>query len=208
MKRLLIISLMALAASCSTYSVKVEVEKSDDLEKVKKTAVLLRFPRSSYIGIEESSKSMVSWVSGYKNNSGLEVLSDIGEELMFYASPQDRFLQVSSKKDFLRYKSTGVIKEYLRINRKAVEDLFAAKGLHSLIIYEVDGFFSGEFQYIDFHSLVTVIDSSMNVIYLDYQANNYHVDEVYDAKVKGELLNHISERFVETMFDLEFLEKE
>ncbi len=208
MKKVLLFFFSALLfASCSSFSINNEISETDKLEAVKNVGVIFRIQNTSFVSEEDYRQTLLYWIEGHKQLKKITLPSKPAEELISYKTDADRFYQLSPQKDFLTFKSLGVVKYYLQTNRSAVDEIMKSGNLDLLVVYEVDGFFQAELQYIDFNSIIVIVDKSMNVHFLDRQNNTYHIDEVNPEKVKKHLLDKVSERFVETMIDIDFLEK-
>ena len=69
----------------------------------------------------------------------------------------------------------------------------------SIIFLEVDMSYSIEAQFIDFDSVVVVVDSELNTVYMNHQKNMFHIDTYDTALVRKDLLDKISRRFVESL---------
>lgn len=177
------------------------------MKGAKNVGVIFRIQKTSFVAAHEYSKTLAYWIEGYEQLKKMSLLSDVPAALSVYETDVDRFYQLSPERDFLTFKSLGVVKYYLQANRAAVEDLFKKNKLDLLVIYEVDGFFQAELEYIDFNSIIIVVDPSMNVHFLDRQSDTFHINEVNPEKVKKHLLDKVSERFVETMRDIDFLKE-
>lgn len=208
MKKVLLFLFSAfLFSSCSAFSIKNEISETDKLKAAKNVGVIFRIQKTSFVSEEEYRQTLRYWVEGHQQLKKLALPTDADTGLTVYKTDADRFYQLSPQRDFLTFKSLGVIKYYLQTNRPAVEEIMSKGNLDLLVIYEVDGFFQAELQYVDFNSIVVILDKSMNVHFLDRQNNTYHINEVNPEKVKKHLLDKVSERFIETMIDLDFLEE-
>jgi len=208
MKRKCVCAVAALALlSCSTYTVKVEIER-DGVDRVKSAGIVMRTPSTLRIVRGEYENNLSRWIDGLKKVKKLEIVRDVPEALALVGEEPDRFFQAADGNRFLTYKSLGVVNQYLRNNRQALTGALAAGGHDGLLIYEVFGVTSTEMQFVDFDTVMVLVDRDLNVLYLDHQSDNLSTDEFDFEKVKQKLLNSVSERFVEKAIDLEFLRKE
>ena len=148
-----------------------------------------------------------SRIEGYKKKGKVISIKNPPDEISIYGSNADRFLQTSINSEFLKYKSIGVVKLYLRKNAAELNKVFSENGLDSLIIYEIDSGYSTELHYIDFNSVIVVIDREYNVLYLDYQDNSYNVDEFDQKILRKHLLDKLSCRLLERLTSLNYIEK-
>lgn len=208
MKRKCAFVIAALALlSCSTYTVKVEIER-DGVDRVKSAGIVMRTPSTLRIGRGEYEGNLSRWIDGLKKVKKLEIVRGAPEALALVGEEPDRFFQAADGNRFLTYKSLGVINQYLRKNRQSLSGVLASGGHDGLLIYEVFGVTSTEMQFVDFDTVIVLVDRDLNVLYLDHQSDNLSTDEFDFEKVKQKLLNSVSERFVEQAIDLEFLRKE
>jgi hypothetical protein len=193
--------------SCSTYTVKVEIER-DGVDAVKNAGIVMRTPSTLRIVRGEYENNLSRWIDGLKKVKKMEIVRGAPEALTLIGEESDRFFQAADGNRFLTYKSLGVINQYLRNNRQALTGALAAGGHDGLLIYEVFGVTSTEMQFVDFDTVIVLVDRDLNVLYLDHQSDNLSTDEFDFEKVKQKLLNSVSERFVEQAIQLEFLRKE
>jgi hypothetical protein len=56
--------------------------------------------------------------------------------------------------------------------------------------------------------VVTIVDKNLNVVYLDHQSDNFSTNEFDFDKVKHKLFDLVSQRFIEKLENLEFIEKD
>ncbi len=208
--RLLIIAvLFAVAAGCSSYGVKKEMSDSAKLSSVNKAGVILRTPASTMLPREELKLSLQKWAGAYRESRPFVFLEDknLTEAVYSYDAVFGKFSQFSENKSFLKFKTTGVINLFLRMNRNALMKVMADSGLDALVIYEVDGFYSPELQYIDMYSMFVAVDSELNIIYMDRQSETRDVQEIIPDSVKKILLSRVGGRFADTMDTAGFLEE-
>ena len=129
------------------------------------------------------------------------------QNLTRYMSQNERFYQLADNDSFLKYKSLGSIKLFVRNNEQEIKKIFSESKLDCIIIYEVESAYSAEMQFVDFDSLIVIVDSEFNVVMLDHQKNNFDTDEFERDRVKKILMDKINERFIEKMLDINYLKK-
>ncbi|MCP4130289.1 MAG: hypothetical protein GY754_04845 [bacterium] len=203
----LILLLPLLLFSCSTYTMKTEVEDSSAIEKLKSSGIIMRLPVKSFINTKRNGDNVLLWLEGYKKVNTLSLVQETSDEVGKFKSEFERFYQLSINKTFLKYKSMGVVKLYLRNNKEALENLMNTNNLDSLILYEVDGGFSTALQYLDFNTVITVVDRKLNVLYLDHQINAYDIDEMDEQRIEKYLYDKISNRLLTKLDDIGFIEE-
>jgi len=208
MKKLFFFPLAALIiTSCSSFSVKNEISETKKLKPANQVGVFFRLPRRTFVTEKDYRQTLGYWVDGYQQLKKINLLSGISSDMGIYNLDRDRFYQLNSSKDFLKFKSLGVVKSYLQAHKSEIDGLMASNNLDVLVIYEVDGFFQAELQYVDFNSLIVIVDKSMNVLFMDRQDDTYHIDEINPEKIKKHLLDKVSQRFIEAMMDIDFLKE-
>jgi hypothetical protein len=210
MKKLLTIfsvCTILLSVSCSSYTTKIEDKKSDLLKGIKNAGIIVRVSKNNKITREGYEKNISSWLASMKPIKKITILQQVSEAIGAYFSDEDRFYQISDSGDFLKYKSSGVLNIYLRNNESELKKIITEKNLDGLIFYEIYSIVSFEMQYSEFESMVCIVDKNLNVAFRDYQANTFNNEEINQEKMKIELLDKISSRFMETLTDLDFIKK-
>jgi len=96
----------------------------------------------------------------------------------------------------MKFKTIGVVNLFFRTHSEELKRVMEAKGLDGLIIFEVDGFYSQELQYIDMYSMTIMVDTDFDILFLDRQSKARDVNEMVGERVRGILLNDIGDRFV------------
>ena len=199
--------LMTLALSCSEYHVDTILEKSDPIKQIKKAGLILRISKNSRISREEFNRNLTHWLASRKPRKNINILAELKNKVGEFVTEEDRFYQLSAKGDFLEYKAQGVVNMYLRENQAELKNLMKENGLDGFILYEVYGVVSTEMQFMDFDSVMVLVDTNLSVVYLDHQTDKFESNEYDYEKIKSFLLNKVSERFMYQMADLKFLEK-
>lgn len=208
MKKTLLICISLLIASCSTYNVEKEINKSS-AKKYKNSAIIFRLPKSSSVSRQEIEKNFISWLEGFQKNNRLLIPENVSEKIRFYDSEADRFYQVSEDDSFLLEKSTGSLSVFNRENEKELKNIINGNGLDSILIYEIDGFCSATIQYLSFSSMIVILDADGKISYLDHQSDAYNTEEItpFNSKIKMNLMDKISERLIEQLLNLDYIEK-
>ncbi len=218
MKRILILLFIALmaVASCNTYTVRNEVEHGRSINKMKSAGILVRLPENSRAFREEYERGLAQWIAGSQTIKRLEVVTDAPEKITYLKSDPDRFFQYRDRSRgflqfgegdrFMKYKSLGIINNYLGENRGEFKRILNEKNFDGLMVYEVFGVTSTEMQFVDFDSMLLILDKDLKVVYLDRQTDSFPTDEFDSVKVRRKLINCVSERLIETLDDLNFID--
>ncbi len=200
-------SLILFSASCSTYTVETEIKKGDKLSSLKKSGIIFRIPKNSFFDQKDYIQSLTFWLNGYTNKNQLGMITDISDPVVKVNLKSERFYQTSIEDDFLKYKSIGILRVYLRNNSPELKKIIKDNRLDSLIIYEVDSVYSSELQFLDFNSVMAIVDAELNILLLDHQIDLFDISYVTQDGMKHTLLDKISERAVEKFIDLGYLEE-
>ncbi|MBN2078351.1 MAG: hypothetical protein JW838_05260 [Spirochaetes bacterium] len=201
----LALALAALLLSCSKYSITKEIQHGALLSKFKNSGILFRNTHNSPISNDRLNASLIQWLGGYELKNSLKVIENAPENIAICKSEFDRFVQFSEKDDLLYQKTRGIINRYLNENREDLEALFDEHGLDSLVIYEIDTAMSAELQFLDFGSMMLIIDREYRIAYMDHQFNRYNTNE-YDREVmQDNLLDQVNGRFLELMQKLDYV---
>ena len=207
MKHFHIFLTLLLLSSCSSYSIKTEIEDDTAISKLERIGVIFRLSKNGVFNYDESYKNLSSWVYGYKEIKKIVTIADVDKKLSSFSSQNDRFFQITNTGDFLKFKSIGSVKMYMRNNEEEIKKIISDNKLDSLIVYEVDSVYSAELQFVDFDSLVTIFDSDFNILLLDHQKDSFDIHEFDKDLARKNLLDKICNRFVETMIDIKYLEE-
>ena len=210
MKKYVILSLILLfMVSCSKFHVTKEIKYGSALSKLKNSGILFRLPHNTPIRLERFEQSLTNWMTPYKKINNLKIITQTSRNLNLSKGEYDRFLQFSDKQDFQNYKSLGIITNYLTKNKEELDKIIADNNLDSLIIYEVDSMLSVELQSSDFSSMVVIVTPAgkNQIAYLDRQFNKYEAYEIDKHILQDDLLDHVSNRFIDIMLNFDYLRK-
>ena len=205
-RNIFIFILLLLLSGCSTFNIETEIRENTKLDNLKSTGIIFRIPKSSQITLREYRKTINHWLKGHKLVKKLKILPYTEADLASYDTELDRFYQLSINRDFLKYKSIGVIYQYLHSNESTLTKMMHNNKLDSYIIFEIDSYFSPEMEHIDFNSLIAIVDKNMKIIYLDHQKILYQVDEYDPDRVKAILLNKISKRLLDRLSSFDYID--
>ncbi len=203
MKKLLFI-LIVLIASCATSNVKKVVTEDANLEDAENIVVVIRISETSRITPKEYSDSIQTWMAGYDTNKRVTIVHEI-EGLSKYTNNNERFYQVSANKDFLKYKSLGVIRTFIAKNRTEIQNTMRMNASDYLIFYEIGGAYSPSLKAIKYNSVVAVINREEEIVYLDHQ-NTYVGDGDFDRDdMKKEFIDKTTLRLYATLKDINII---
>lgn len=199
---------MALLPGCATYSVDKEMEKGSALAKLKDVGLVMRVSLRSKFSLDDHIHNLSSWLGGYKPVKKISVIADGTEKISLFSKESESFYQQKTDDSFLYYKSVGVVNMYLRNNVTELKSLITGNQLDGLVIYEVYNVMSTELQFLDFNSVLIIVDRNLNLLYMDHQADDFDTNEIEGGRIRNELLNMISERLLEELLNLNFIKEE
>jgi hypothetical protein len=197
--------IIIICVSCSNYSIKREIRNSSSLSKLKSLGIIIRLPHNSPVPLKLYNKNLTQWLEPYEKKRVLTLLRKKSDQLHLSKTESDRFMQFSSSEDFQYYQSMGIIKLYLDKNKEELDKLKAENSLDGLVIYEIDTFLSPEMQIYNFGSLIAIVDANYQVIYLDHQFDKYKTLEIDRGAIRENLLDEVSNRFIDLMLKLDFI---
>jgi hypothetical protein len=198
---------ITLVLSCAQFHVTREIREKDELSTLKRSGVLFRVPHNSQISLKRFYVSLSRWIEPYKKINKLTIIDNTSKNLSISKGEYDRFLQFSAGNDFQYYQSLGIIANYLNKNKEELEKLRVKYGLDSLIIYEVDTFISPEMELAHFGSMIVIVNTKNQVLYMDRQFDTYDIYEIDPQVLKENLLDQISNRFINLMLKLDYIEE-
>jgi hypothetical protein len=174
---------------------------------MKRAGIILRVSTRSKFTLNEHLDNIKKWLAGYKQIKEIFLITDISEKLSNYDDEGDMFFQQSSNGKFLKFKTIGVINIYVRDNSAELKKVISDNKLDGLIIYEIFNVLSTEMQFTDFDSVMVITNDNLDIVYSDHQTNGFESDEIDPEKLKGNIVNMISERFIEKLLDLDVISK-
>jgi hypothetical protein len=206
MKPISVVALLSLFIfSCSSYSVKKEVDSRASIKDAKRLGVIIRVPQKSRVNRDEILTSLSRVMNGYQLTTELVIIPDLTPQVIEFTDNEDRFYQPSSDSDYLKYKSIGILRTYLRTNSDEIKKAMDKNSLDGVIIYEVYGVVSVEMQLLRFDSVVAIADKALEMVYLDHQDNTLDSKQYDFNSLRSEMLNHISTRFMGQMKSLGYV---
>lgn len=206
MKKIMLFLCTAIfALSCAKYSIKNEISYSSMYKKLHASGVIIRTPNDSIVTLADYRGNLAFWLSGVERTNAIMQVTNSDDSLVSSESAYDRFYQLSTNGKFLKFKSIGVITMYVKNNKALLKRIMEENKLDSFILYEVDSAYTVEMQFIDFESVIVVLDGDLNIAYLDHQVNVYNVSEYDPDLVKKHVLDAVSDRFIATMSNLNYV---
>jgi len=183
----------------------MEIRNSSSLSKLKSLGIIIRLPHNSPIPLKLYNKNLKQWLEPYEKRRMLTLLRKTSDKIRLSKAEGDRFMQFSSGEDFQYYQSVGIIRQYLNKNKEELDKLKAEKNLDGLAIYEIDTFLSPEMQIYNFGSLIAIVDADYQLVYLDHQFDKYKTLEIDRGAIRENLLDEVSNRFIESLLKLDFI---
>jgi len=209
MKRCSLVILVALfvALSCAKYHVKNEISHGSEINKLKKTGIIIRKTHNTPIPLKLFNKNLSQWLVPYHKVKELVLIETTSKNLNRSNMESDRFLQFSNVGDFQLYQCQGIVAHYLAKNKEELDKIRSDNNLDSIVIYEVDAGYSRELQYIDFSSMVILVDNNDKILYMARQHDKHETFEIDEKVMREELLDLISNRLLNKIIDLKYIMK-
>jgi hypothetical protein len=196
-----------LITSCMRFNVTREIKNNSAISKLKNTGIIFRIPHNSPIPVKLFNNDITQWMEPYKKLKNVKIIQPTSIEVHRSRSEFDRFLQFSSDNDFQINETLGIISLYLQKNKAEFDKIIADNGLDSLIIYEVDGCISAELQFSDFSSMIVIVNSKYQILYMDRQFNTYEAFEIDKQILQEDLLDRISNRLLQFLKKYDFVKE-
>jgi hypothetical protein len=191
--------------ACSSYSVKNEVNDMQILKGAKKMGIVVRSSLRSRISRDDMMTELSRTLNGYKHSIVLEFLPNVSTNMTDFATDDERFYQSAGDSDFLKYKSIGVVKSYMRSNNDEIRRIMDKDGFDGMIIYEEYAIISVEMQMMRMNTVLAITDKEGNIAYLDHQDNTYDSTETDILALKKEMTDRLSQRFINKIKDLDYI---
>lgn len=198
--------LVSFVVSCSTYHVKDEISEGAKLKGAGKVGAFVRISQKGRVPRDEIVTAISKTLPAYRHKRPVELAVDLPSGITEFMNDSDSFYQ-SSSDEFLRYKSIGVAKSFIRAHEEELKDEMGKGGYDLLVIYEVYTVASVEMQMFKFSTVVAVVDRNLDLIYLDHQTDTRETMSSDLVSVKAEIVNHLSERFIEKISDFGWIEE-
>jgi len=202
--RLIPVFIMIFTA-CSSYSVKNEVNDVSMIKGAKKIGIVVRSSLRSRISRDEMMTELSRTLNGYKHSMVLEFIPDVSTHMTDFATDEERFYQSANDSDFLKYKSIGVVKSYIRLNSDEISKFMEKGGYDAMILFEEYAIISVEMQMMRMNTVIAITDKEGNIAYLDHQDNVYDSSETDILTLKKEMTDRLSQRFINKLKDLDYI---
>jgi hypothetical protein len=196
---LLIISL--LIPSCTSYLIK----ENETISKSKRPGIILRISRGSKISKEELIRNNLYWLSNFEKSENITLIAETSDSLGYFSYAQERFYQLSSKGKYLKYKSIGILNLYLQNNRTELLSIMSKNNLDSLIIFEIYNIISTEMQFLDYDSVVALVDSNLNIGYMDHSTDHVDSESSILFELKNQMMDKLNENLIASLQGLNIL---
>lgn len=204
-KSIVILFIVSMYVACSSGKPKELHENLPKMKTINKVAVMVRIPASSPIEHARYVKTLQAMIAGYKHNKEMIIISEDLPALTVFQSNDDRFFQTSLEGDFLYFKATGIVNSYCFRNKAELQSLFEKYGSDLLVIYEPYGVVSYGMGFIDYDSVMVILNKELKIAYFDYNHDRKATNEFSTDVLRDFLLNEINTRCVNTFTDLGFI---
>lgn len=201
----IILITLSIYITCSSGRPKELHEDLPKLKTIKKVAVMVRIPSSSPIEYARYTKTMQAMFAGYKHTKEMIVISEDIPALTVFQSNDDRFFQTSLDGEFLYFKASGIVNSYCFKNKTELQSLFEKYGCDLLVVYEPYGVVSYGMGFIDYDSVMVILNKELKITYFDYNHDRKETNEFSTEVLWDFLLNEINTRCVNTLIDLGFI---
>ena len=206
LKKISVLLIIATTWGCSSYHITNIKENSSSISSIKNSTILIRTSQNGRITSSEIEKNLTVWLNGYTQRKKLFVAKPNDNSLQSVANRNDSFYQISDNGKFLKYKSIGVVRLFVANNSDKLKSIMNKSKSDSLIIYEIDSGFSAAMQYVEFNSVVVIINKNLEILYIDNQKDAFDSIENEESILKNSLMDKISDRFLEILSDYDFIE--
>lgn len=207
MKRFVYSAFMILLAgvvSCATYPVKKEINESGKMKGTGKVGVIVRVSQKGRVPRDEIVTSISKILPAYRHKRAVDLIVDVPSSMTEFMDESDSFYQQTASA-FLPYKSIGVMKSYLRGHESEISSAMGKNGTDLLVVYEIYTVISVEMQMMKFSTVLAVVDKNLDIVYLDHQTDTKETENSDMVSIRNEIVNHITDRFVEKMKDFNWL---
>ena len=198
--------LVSFVVSCSTYPVNKEINEGAKLKGAGKVGTIVRISQKGRVARDEIVTAISKTLPAYRHKRPVELAVDLPSGITEFMNDSDSFYQASSD-EFLRYKSIGVAKSFIRAHESDLKEEMEKGGYDLLVIYEVYTVASVEMQMFKFSTVLAVVDKNLDLVYLDHQTDTRETMSSDLASVKAEIVNHLSARFIEKISDFGWIEE-
>jgi hypothetical protein len=171
----------------------------------KKFGVVVRSALKSRVTREDMIGNLSRTLSAYNHVKELVFIPDLSQQMVDFSTDDDRFYQMSGDSDFLKYKSIGVIKNYLRANSDEIRKFSEKNGLDGVILFEEYAIISQEMQVMRMNSVIVIADKDGNIAYLDHQDDVYDTADIDMGSMKKSISDKLTDRFIRKMIDMKFV---
>lgn len=197
-----------LVCACSSINVTKDTYRKDAVRALSSTGIVLRISEKGILSQESCVSGILSWLESTRLNKKVIVIPSSPSGVSRWMGRDDRLYQLSTEGEYQRYKSLGIARIYLRNQGAELLKIMEDNGLDSLVIFETDGFFSQEMQFIDLNSVLMLVNRKLDIVYMDHHSENSDIAETDDAAFRRILIDRQSARLIHTLEYLEFLDSD
>lgn len=201
-----IVLCLGIAVGCSMNRPRESYSNLPKSKTINKVGILIRIPASSPVEYSRYSATLQAMIAGYKQVKEIMVIQEAETAVSVFKGNDERFYQISADGDFLHYKAAGVVHSYLIKNKDGMTEIFNTHTLDLLIIYELYGVVSHGMGFVDYDTVMVIVDRGLTVRYIDYGNDRLTINEFSNEVLWNFLLNEINARCVKTLMKLDFLD--
>ncbi|MDA3899983.1 MAG: hypothetical protein PF637_05620 [Spirochaetes bacterium] len=206
MRILTVFCIIAILMGCSTHNIKKEISEADQIKEAGKIIVIVRISSETVLVYNQFVDNFKVWFAGRDSDDKISFAEE-NEMLSKYKSDNDRFYQEGAGRDFLKYKSLGILKTFAAENRSEIQSVIRNSRADAALIYEIGGSFSRNMKVIKYDSVISVINRDNEIIYLDHQ-KKFINDGDYDRDlIEREFFDIVSRRLYFTLEEMGFILK-
>ncbi len=210
MKRFLLIFLtipILTILSCRGYGIKEDMRIRRSLESIETAGLLLRLDENSLIPREKYEETLTRWLPTYEGQVTLKMFTGKINSLSGFNSYDDRFYQISEEKDFLKYKTLGMITTTVQRNREKLRAYMDEKGVDGIFIYEVDGGYYPQMGFMSFNTVLAFMDTNLDIRYMDHSRSYFEVRDFDGESARKHYLDRVSNRLFTQLARLNLIEQ-
>jgi hypothetical protein len=211
MKRLFLLIIIAVpllsVLSCKGYGIKEDMRSRGSLKTIETAGLLLRLDKNSLIPREEYEDTLGRWLPSYDGRVTLKMFTKKIESLSGFTSYADRFYQISDEKDFLKYKTLGMITTTVQRNREELKAYMSEEGVDGIFIYEVDGGYYPQMGFMSFNTVLAFLDANLDIRYMDHSKSYFEVRDFDGESARKHYLDRVSNRLLTRLAKLNLIEQ-
>lgn len=199
-----IILLFLLLSACSTHGINKVINTAEVSSDTGKLAVAVRISEETVLKYNSFADNLQLWFVGQDSGDSVVFLEE-NETFSKYKNGNVRFYQENAGKNFLKYKSLGLLKLFIAENRGKIQETLRENGAEALLIYEIGGSFSKNMKVIRYDTLVVIVNRDNEIVYMDHQKEFINDGDFDRDLIDKEFFDTISRRLYSTLLDLGYI---